>query len=936
MLVGRSGLSPVMVGRAAELDRLVGLVDGRSDPSVALVAGEAGIGKTRLVQELVARVPTGTLVLAGQADPGAESRPMELFVDALGLLATSDRYDGPDRHDPGLLEAVQDTERTADERVRAGVELVRQLTAGVAGVVVFEDLHWADSESLSVFEQLAEPGGGRLLLVGTYRPDGLSRRHPASGLLPRLERRHSITHIQLGRLSPADVNALLTAVYGEVPSFPVVDALHTRTGGNPFFLEELVASAGDAPWQDLADMPLPWTVAELVRGQLDDLDPEVRGLVTAASVLGRRVTFDVLAHVTGTSEDRLIALLRAAVDSGLLAESEPDVFTFHHDLAREAIREGLLGRERRRLQEAAFTALRALGSHDHLALAQHARGAGRYDDMIAEARIGARESLVRGSTYQARHLAEIGLSEAEDDLELLALAARACWLVGLVDDASAHCDRWLRLACDRGDVGEEAAALSQRMRIAREAGQIEAMGAYTDQLIGILDRLPSDEDRARAMAAVAQSFMLRDQIESTYEWADKATSLAEGLDLTDVRLAAMVDKGTAMLNAGDREVEGRHLLETAAEEAERIGEHVLAARALNYLVWDARRWSDAAEVRDMIGRAHRHAEAAGLELVAAIDLAANQAHLEAAEGDLDAAIAHLDQARYTSAGNAVSWTDGRWLAVLRAGLALEAGDLEAAQRFTDMCKPATERAAMGVLGLDFHLACRLGDLVRAREHLAALMDLVTQDGVTYPAQTHDLVAAGLYAGLTAAEMRPLADLLGLYVGHRLPPSDPWRRLVDAQLAEAEGRKGEAADLYAAAADTLGSAPEILAAHQGTARTRAARCLIGLGHLDEARVHAEAAAPFLARWGGWRVDELRAVERRLGLGAEPSGPDALTPREREVVSLLAEGLSNSQLAERLYISPRTAAVHVSNILAKLGMSSRTEVAAWAVREELGTP
>src|ERR671919_630328 len=804
MLVGRSGLSPVMVGRAAEVDRLVGLVDSRPHPSVALVAGEAGIGKTRLVQELVARVPAGTLVLAGQADPGAESRPMELFIDALGSLATSEGPDRHDRHDPALLEAVQDANGTADERVRAGAELVRQLTGGVAGVVVFEDLHWADSESLSVFEQLAEPGGGRLLLVGTYRPDGLSRRHPASGLLPRLERR-------------------------------------------------------------------------------------------------------------------------------LLAESEPDVFTFHHDLAREAIKEGLLGRERRRLQEAAFNALRALGSQDHLALAQHARGAGRYDDMVAEARVGARESLARGSTYQARHLAEIGLSEAEDDLELLALAARACWLVGLVDDAGAHCDRWLRLARDRCDVSEEAAALSQRMRIAREAGQIEAMGAFTDQLIGIIDRLPSDEDRARAMAAVAQSFMLRDQIEPTYEWADKATSLAEGLDLSDVRLAAMVDKGTAMLNAGDRELEGRRLLEAAAEEAERTGEHVLAARALNYLVWDARRWSDASEVREMIGRAHRHAEAAGLELVAAIDLAANQAHLEAAEGDLDAAIAQLDQARYTSAGNAVSWTDGRWLAVLRAGLALEAGDLETAQRFTDMCKPPTERAEMGVLGLDFHLACRLGDVVRAREHLGALVDLVTRDGVSYPAQTHDLLSAGLHAGLAASEMRPLADLLGLYVGHRLPPSDPWRRLVDAQLAEAEGRTAEATDLYAAAADTLSSAPEILAAHLGTAHSRAARCLIGLGRLDEARVHAEAAAPFLARWRGWRGDEPPGGARPLGLGAEPSGPGALAPRGREVVSLLAEGLSNSQLAERLYISPRTAAVHVSNILAKLGMSSRTEVAAWAIRE-----
>ena len=98
---------------------------------------------------------------------------------------------------------------------------------------------------------------------------------------------------------------------------------------------------------------------------------------------------------------------------------------------------------------------------------------------------------------------------------------------------------------------------------------------------------------------------------------------------------------------------------------------------------------------------------------------------------------------------------------------------------------------------------------------------------------------------------------------------------------------------------------------------------------------EAAAPHLERWSGWRVDQLRAVQRRLGLTDGPDGPEELTPREREVAALLAEGLTNAQLAERLFISPRTAAVHVSNILAKLDMASRSEVAAWAVREGLST-
>jgi DNA-binding NarL/FixJ family response regulator len=182
------------------------------------------------------------------------------------------------------------------------------------------------------------------------------------------------------------------------------------------------------------------------------------------------------------------------------------------------------------------------------------------------------------------------------------------------------------------------------------------------------------------------------------------------------------------------------------------------------------------------------------------------------------------------------------------------------------------------------------------------------------------------------EVRGLVERAGVFPGNRMAPEHPWRQLLDAQLAEAEGRIDAAADLYAAAAASTDDGAGVLARHRGTAHVGAARCHIALGSLDEARPHAVAAAAHLTRWRGWRVAELEAVQRRLGMGgAEVSGPEALTPREREVAALLGEGLTNAGLAERLYISPRTAAVHVSNILAKLGMASRTEVATWAVRE-----
>lgn len=918
MLVGRSGLSPVMVGRAAELDRLVALVGARPVPSVALVAGEAGIGKTRLVQELLAAMAPGCVVLAGQADPGSVGRPMELFLDALRGTPTGAAAE----HDE-LLDAVRDDERPAEERVRAAVDLVRRLTAERGGLVVFEDLHWADAESLSVLERLAEPDLGRLLVVGTYRPDGLSRRHPAADLLPRLDRRHSVTHIHLDRLGPREVSSFLAAVYGGEPSFKVVDALHTRTGGHPFFLEELVASAGDTP-DGIDGMPLPWTVAELVGSQLDDLEPEVREMVTTAAVIGRRVPFDVLAAVTRASEGDLIRRLRAAVDAGLLVEGEPDVFGFHHEIAREAIESGLLGRERRRLHEAALAALREAHSRDHVALVHHARGAGRYDEMVEEARVGAQDSLARGSTFQALQLAEVGLTEAPDDLDLLSAAARAAWLTD-VPDAAAHAARWLRLARERADVSEEAEALGVAARVAYDAGDVEGMGRFVDELTTILDGLPDVEERARAMAMVAQSYMLRERVEPTVEWADKAQALAEAHGLEHVAVQAMVERGSMLAQASRTSPEAWHQLEEAARAAERSGDHVLAARAYNNLLIHARRWRDAEGVKALIERLRVHAQASGYGM---LDVPTARAELAAVEGDIDGAIAALDEIDDMVQASRAQRTRIRWAAVMRAGLALEVGDLDAAERFTEEAKPITERTAAGIVGLDTHLAMRRGDLDTARRHLARLLDVVRDEGVGSSGQAHDILAAGLSAGLAPDELRPLAAMAGYYADHRLAPDDPWHQLHEAQLADASGDVEAAAASYAAAARGLAGALDVLAGHRGTAHVGAAQALVALGRLDEARAHAEAAAPHLARWRGWRVTQLRAVERRLGMGGEVAGPAVLTPREREVAALLAEGLSNSQLADRLYISPRTAAVHVSNILAKLGMASRTEVAAWA--------
>src|SRR6185437_13880345 len=395
-------MSQVMVGRADELRRLSVLVDGGS-PAVAILAGEPGIGKTRLIQELIAAQPVNMPILSGQADPGALSRPFELLLDAVDACASVS-----DKLEPVLMETVTDVNRGMVERLQAGLEIIRVLTTPGPSIVVFEDLHWADSESVALFERMADLSGGRLL-IGTYRPDEVTRRHPLAELLPRLERRHTVVHLRLDRLSLTDTSGFLKAVVGHTPSYRTAVALHNRTGGNPFFLEELLKARGDDDIDQLGDRPLPWNVAEALRRQLDDLGPAEKRIVEASAVLGRKVPFDLLAAVTKSDEDELIVVLRDLVQRGLMVELGEDEFSFRHALTREALVDEMLGRQRRRLHELALETLLETGSRDYALVAHHARGAFRYDEMVDAARRGMISSLSMGSPFQALQLAEMAL-----------------------------------------------------------------------------------------------------------------------------------------------------------------------------------------------------------------------------------------------------------------------------------------------------------------------------------------------------------------------------------------------------------------------------------------------------------------------------------------------------------------------------------------------
>ena len=898
VLVGRRGISPVMIGRATALRRLGRLVtgsDGERDddlPAVALVAGEAGVGKTRLLRELVGSIPPGTTVLIAHAEPGSLGRPLDLIRSMLG--------DSP--------ADLVDARATAVDAVAARIGEGRSL-------VIFEDLHWADADSVGVFEQLSGMPLPELTLVATYRPDELTSRLPGGEMVVRLERRRHVHQVHLERLDHHEVAAFLAAVYGRPLGTAVVDALRHRTGGNPFFLEEILVSAGDVDPEALAVQPLPWTLSELVSRQLDGVTSDQRQVIEAAAVLGSRAPFDVLAILTGRSEEQLIGDLRSMVQRGLLVEEDDDRFSFRHELVRDAVEDQLLGRQRRRLHERALDVLRQSMSTDLADLARHAAGAGHYDEMVELARQGVGHYLDIGATHQALRLAVAALAESADDIELLTGATRAAWLIGAHGEAWGHAQRLLALTA--GVDGERrSAAVRLAARIAHERSDLDRMWQLVGELERLADALPSGEGRAATMAAIAQIDMLHGRSLDAIRWADRAIGEAQRVDAPSVRVQAMIERATAMTDLPERRSEGIAVLREAVTEAEQIEDWVLLARALHNLS----NVTHGAERRGHLDRMRDAGRRAGFDNMVAANYHVRLADMAFCNGDASGAWEHASRVGTHVEGKAADWALAFQVRLLleddrvdEAAALLEAWARRTKPGPDDKHRLSSQHLALAGRRRDpIAAARRLTEVLEESWFLGCEEDVVV--GVV------DAIAAGIHPD----EVR---DTFEAAKSDHLPRD--YDVAARALIASARADHDEVIALLENGSESVTTRLEVPV--RATLGVALARALAAHGRTSEARREAATARSMLDGWPGWRRDEIDALLQRLDAATATDGE--LTPREREVAALLAEGLSNSQLARRLYISPRTAAVHVSNILTKLGMTSRTEVATWAVRNGL---
>ncbi len=924
-----------LIGRSTELGQLVDLI-GRHAGSVALLAGEPGIGKTRLLNEALRR--SGVSATTGISSPASLGRPFDLVQSAVeptvrwwsstptALAAVGDSLGHLLRSiAPAMVLDDSGATPPHGELIGAAIALLRFIDPDL---LVLEDIHWADVESLQVVERLlASPD--RPSLIATYRPEELIVGQPAAELIRMIESRYAPLHLHLEPFGPAEIRAYVQAVLRDDPDARTLERLHQRTGGNPFFLEQLLLR-NDGGSIELRRSALPWTLTETIRHQLDTLTDEQRDLLAVAAILGSPFEFDLLAAATEASEPELIDRLRSVVERGVLVEEELDLFRFRHELVREAITESMLGRERRRLHDRSFLALSAVRPNDFAELARHARGAGRLDDLVTLAPRGVQHYLATGSTFQALVLAEAALSELPDHPLLLELAARAAWLIGRVDTARRHAERWLQVA-EREQPEREPDALALVARIAFEAGDRETQQRIIDDLECRVQGQADSPTRAQLLAVLAQHRMLMGESEEAVAIADQAIALADRLGLADVRRRALVERGSARLAVASAGREALRELEAIAVESELAGDDVAAARAWFNLGGS----QDLDDAERSLQRMRDAAVRCGFDAMAVQSYAVRKVELSLRRGDLAEARQWAGRSRLLGHDSKTSVE----LAHTDAMLALEAGDLDDARSMINelsaVARPTNKTFDPNwPIALHMVLAARDGDRDAA---LAALDQLGPGDDLALLIvwSLRDLAALGI----GTSELRDVRDHLVAEA-----PSTTGRAAVslidalDPASADEGALLGVLGEEFRVKGDRCAPEPNevIIRAevHLGLARLALARPSSDDSRNHDVRDHALAAARILDTWPGARRAEALALASR-GRSTD-SSESVITGRELDVARLLAAGLSNGQIADELFIARKTVSTHVSNILAKLDMRSRTEIATWAIENGLADP
>ena len=981
MAVGVS--SSRLVGRERQLAELEGALleaaDGR--PALAFVAGESGVGKTRLVCELARRAgERGVRVLSGDSVELAEGQlAYAPLVTALRQLARDrdpvlEELPAPVRTElaallPGLGERGPRDRRDDQARVFEALLALLDALAGEAPVLlVIEDLHWADASTRAFLRFLAaaladEP----ILVVATYRPDELHRRHPLRPLLAELERTQRARRVELPRLERDELAELLADLVGTPPAADLVDRLYARSEGNPLYTEELLAAGPDGRGT------LPASLAAALAVRIERLGPDAQDVVRVLSAAGE-LEHEALDAVAGLEPRALNEALREAVSSHIVQTGTADRYLFRHALLREAVYDDLLPGERGELHRALAAALERpaaggapAGAQRAARIAHHYLAAGDQPAALAAAVRAGTAAMDVQAYEEGAQLFERALelwsrvpgAEAlvgEDEVEVLERAATCHLYADDLSRAEALARRALA-AVDPAVEPRRSARLHGLLSRAewaslRQDDAVETMQRALDLLAG---DGPSRE-RVGLLAQRAKRLMVQSKYRKAVGAARQALEEQAALDASVAcrsdEAAALNALGVAQIALGDLE-QGRGALQRALALAREDDDQQDLTVAVANLADALHMAGRTGEALDVARRGYAELSGAGARRWLALGVsqyAFEAGHWEesaAAVGDVDR---RGPQAGHTELERRLRHAE------LALGRDERAAAREHLRHAAELGADSREPQYLGVLGdLQAELALREDDVPAARAAVDEALDRIefcSEDIL----RIVRVAASGMFVEAAAAQRArdvadPAAQAEALERAEALimrarAATEDGHEVEGAYAASAEAAYGRAlgrddAGLWAAAAEAW----EALARPYPAARSRwhQAEALVAAGDREGAAAPVAAALAAAERlgatWLGAEAESL-AARARLRLAPDEAAADAptpededpfgLTPRERQVLALVASGATNREIGRQLYMAEKTASVHVSRILVKLDVRSRTEAAGVAHR------
>jgi DNA-binding CsgD family transcriptional regulator/tetratricopeptide (TPR) repeat protein len=977
-------MTSALVGRDAELEHLcssLGISSSADDPgerSAVLLAGDAGVGKTRLLTELRDRsLDAGWQVLAGHCLDFADSAlPYLPFSEITGRISRElpDIFDELAGRHPALLRLLPGqrmlSQATDPESLPAdqgalfdGVHaLAEAVGAQQPLLLVVEDLHWADQSTRDLMSFLFSRGfEAPVALVASYRSDDLHRRHPLRRQVAEWARMGGVERTQLEPLAADDVRRLVQQLHPDPMSEECLSDIVTRAEGNAFFVEELVG----ATWARGGGVPGDLAGVLLVR--LEGLDDAAVAVVRAAAVAGRRVSHAALSAVVDLSPAELDRAMRDAVEGQVLVPSRDDFYQFRHALLAEAVYDDLLPGERTALHAAYSRALLAGGAVGTAAeLARHARLAKDYATALtASLRAGDDARGVGGAEEAAFHYLQA--LELWHDTRLPDGAGLDYpRLVGLVSDAliaAGHPARALGVVREQIDhlpADTDDSVRGQLMGVLAGALTMTETSEDPTELTREAVALVPDEPtgaRAKVLAVHARTLARAGDYDEGLPVAMAALALAERLDMP--RLASDIRTTLVGLERSVSPESIAEALRAASDEAAAAGAANAELRALLLLGHHHLDLGDFRSADEAFERTRVRARAAGTPWVPyAAEARWTHAVSLKLQGRWDEALEVLDISRESppplyralltatraqilaargeaGAGDLARTLHEFW--PLEGLIAITGGAAELAlheQRGDQAAAHATYRLIVDTLTEIWH------PLFQARVRLATLTLAAFASGAAHRSVAERAEDADVVARL-AADARSVLDRRGDALVSWGPETRTWEARLDAEVMRwrwaADVDPPSHDELLDAWREAVARAEEFRAPYElATVRARLATLLAAGGDAEAAREHADAAAEAARLLGAAPLLEIvGAPARAAGQAEAPARATrpALTPRESEIMALVAEGRSNGEIGRQLFISTKTVSVHVSNILGKLGAAGRTDAAAIARRDGL---